>query len=249
MGGIMIPPRRWVILRSVACCAAIVVTASGAQTPQKKIIHSLDEVPSFTYPIGSTAEQLLTSDAATFAGLTSKVRPDLELVFRDYDIQDHSAMLNLLLHKLDLQMLAGEDQEALKTCEQVPVFADQPDVKAMGCLNDTAFLKARIATGQSSGAAFDKEYERVLRSVVEPLPWNIVADRIKRRTARFEQLTPEYVKGRVEAEIEPSVRETHALDSKMAWRLIFWRGVMATEVPQRDIVLRVFSDYTQAHDK
>lgn len=140
----MIPLRRWVILRSVACCAAIVVTAFGAQTPQKKIIHSLEEVPSVTYTIGGTAEELLTSDAATFAGLTSKVRPDLELVFRDYDIQDHATMLNLLLHQLDLQMLAGEDQEALKTCEQIPVFADQPDVKAMGCLNDTAFLKREL---------------------------------------------------------------------------------------------------------
>ena len=121
-------------------------------------------------------------------------------------------------------------------------------MKTTGMFNDLSFLRARIATGQSNGEAFQLEYEKDLRSLVESLPWDVVAERIRKRKARFETLNAEYVKTQVETEIEPFVTKNHALDFPVATRLIFWRVTLLTEVPQRQIVLDILSTYIEEHD-
>ena len=121
-------------------------------------------------------------------------------------------------------------------------------MKTTGMFNDLSFLRARIATGQSNGEAFQLEYEKDLRSLVESLPWDVVAERIRKRKARFETLNAEYVKTQVETEIEPYVTKNHALDFPVAMRLIFWRVTLLTEVPQRQIVLDILSTYIEEHD-
>jgi hypothetical protein len=222
--------------------------AAAAQSVGKKTINSEADLPQFYYPVTRTAEALLISDPATFDVLARRVRHDLESILRDYEIRDHGVLLHLLSAEVDLQMLFGDDAEALKTCEQMRGLFDRPDMKATGMFNDLSFLRARIATGQSNGEAFQLEYEKDFRSLVESLPWDVVAERIRKRNARFEKLNAEYVETQVETEIEPFVTKNHALDFAMATRLIFWRGTLLTEVPQRKIVLDILSTYIEEHD-
>jgi hypothetical protein len=239
----------WVGLASIVIAIALLVAPlTAAQLIDKKKINSEADLPQFSYPVTGTAQALLISDAPTFDVLARRVRHDLESILRDYDIQDHGVLLHLLSDEVDLQMSFGDDAEALKTCEQMRVLFDRPDMKATGMFNDLSFLRARIATGQSNGEAFQLEYEKDFRSLVESLPWDVVAERIRKRKARFEKLNAEYVKTQVETEIEPFVTKNHALDFPMATRLIFWRGTLLTEVPQRQIVLDILSTYIEEHD-
>ena len=214
----------------------------------KKVARKESDLPPFTYPMTGTAQALLDSDAATFNAFASRVRSDLESVLRDYDIQDKGVLLHLLSDKLDLQTLFGDDADALNTCEQMRLRFDQPAMKVTGMFNDVTFLKARMTTGQSRGEAFQAEYEKNFRSQVDSLPWAVVAERVRKRRADFERLSVEYVASKVRADIEPFVIEHHALDFPMATRLIFWRGVLLTELPQRQIVLDVLSTYIKGHD-
>lgn len=214
----------------------------------KKVVRTAADLPPFTYPVTGTAQALLDSADATFNDFARKVRNDLESVLRDYDIQDKSVLLHLLSDKLDLQTLFGDDADALNTCEQMRLLFDQPAMKATGMFNDITFLTARMTTGQSRGKAFQAEYEKNFRSQVESLPWGVVAERIRKRKADFERLSVEYVATKVRADIEPFVSEHHALDFPMATRLIFWRGVLLTELPQRQIVLDVLSTFIKEHD-
>ena len=214
----------------------------------KKVLRTAADLPPFTYPMTGTAQALLESDDATFNAFASRVRSDLESVFRDYDIQDKGVLLHLLSDKLDLQTLFGDDADALNTCEQMRLLFDQPAMKATGMFNDVTFLKARMTTGQSGGERFQAEYEKNFRSQVDSLPWAVVAERVGKRKADFERLSVEYVAAKVRADVEPFVSEHHALDFPMATRLIFWRGVLLTELPQRQIVLDVLSVYIKEHD-
>jgi prolyl oligopeptidase len=228
--------------------SAKINSRAGAQSsPSRIVVRKQEDLPQFTYPMTGTAQVLLTSDDATFNVLASQVKHDLDSVLQDYDIQDRGVLVNLLSDQVDLQMLFGDDAQALKTCEQMRALFDKPDMKATGMFNDLSFLRARIATGQSNGEAFQLEYEKDLRSLVESLPWEVVAERIRKRKARFEKLNTEYVKTQVENEIEPFVTKNHALDFPMATRLIFWRGILLTEVPQRQVVLDILSAYIKEH--
>lgn len=222
--------------------------ANAQSVPSKNIARKESDLPPFTYPMTVAAQALLDSDAATFNAFASKVRSDLESVIRDYDIQDKGVMLHLLSAKLDLQTLFGDDAEALNTCEQMRLLFDQPAMKATGMFNDVTFLKVRMTTGQSRGETFQAEYEKTFRSQVDSLPWAVVAERVMKRRADFERLSVEYVASKVAADIEPFVSEHHALDFHMATRLIFWRGVLLTELPQRQLVLNVLSAYIKERD-
>lgn len=222
---------------------------NAQSSPSKKVVRQEADLPQFSYPVTGTAEALLTADDTTFTAFASQVNDDLESILRDYNIQDKGVLLHLLSHKVDLQTLSGDDRGALQTCEQMRSLFDQPELKVMGMFSDLTFLNTRIATGASGGPIFQAEYEKRFRAQVEALPWDVVAERIKRSKAKAEKLTPEYVMSQVQTEIEPSVTKNHALDFHLATRLIYWRGELLTEVPQRQIMLTVLSQYINEHEK
>jgi len=233
----------------LATLAALFVPAlAPAQLVPKKSVASEADLPHFTYPVSGSALELLHSAPSTFNGFAAAVRADLEEIFRSYEIRDDRLMVRLLSDRLDLQMMFVEDAAALETCNRMQALFDKPDRKAMGMFNDLAFIRARMATGKSEGPVFQMEYEKLLRAQTEALPWDVVADRLRRRKAQFEQLSPNFIEGTVTSEIEPAVARDHALDFQLATRLIFWRGVLSTELPQREIVLSILNRYISAHE-
>ena len=219
----------------------------GAQTEQKKKIASDADLPRFTYSATTSAATLLGADNTTFKNFASRVRTDLETIFRDYEITDNAVLLHLLSNRLDLEMLFEDDAAALETCKQMQALFEKPELKAMGMYNDRAFIRARIATGKSGGPEFQREYQTLLEAQTNLLPWEVVAERIRKAQARFEKLSADSVNERVASEIEPIVSRDKAFDFQAATRLIFWRGVLSTELPQREVVLRVLNAYIDAH--
>jgi len=195
-----------------------------------------------------TAQALLASDAATFATFATHIKRDLESILSNNDIDDKGVLLRLLSDKVDLEMLFREDAEALETCEKMRILVDRADFRATGMFNDLSFIRARMATGRSDGKAFQAEYKKDFGSLVKSLPWDVVAERIKKTRIKFARLSADYVKTQVETEIEPYVSAHHALDFPTATRLIFWRGTLLTEVPQREIVLDILSAYMKEHE-
>jgi hypothetical protein len=105
-----------------------------------------------------------------------------------------------------------------------------------------------MTTGRSDGDAFQAEYKKDFANLVESLPWDVVAEQVKNTQKKFERLSTGYIEEQVASEIEPYVREHHALDFRLATKLIFWRGTLMTEVPQRQIVLEILSAYIKKRD-
>jgi hypothetical protein len=233
---------------TIAAASLVLVLPLKADSVDRPKVRSEADLPQFSYPMTLTAQASLTSDAVTFAAFASHVKRDLESILRDYDIDDKGVLLSLLSDKVDLEVLFREDAEALKTCEQMRILVDRPDFKATGMFNDLSFIRARMATGRSDGEVFQAEYKKDFGSLVESLSWDIVAARVKKTQKKFERLSADYVKTQVETEIEPYVKEHQALDFRLATKLIFWRGTLLTEVPQRQIVLDVLSAYMKEHD-
>jgi hypothetical protein len=232
---------------TIAANCALVLPCSVNSADRPKVKRETD-LPQFNYPMTLTAQALLTSDATTFGTFAARVKRDLESIFLQYEIVDNGVLVQLLSHKVDLEMLFREDAEALKTCGQMRVLVDRPDFKATGMFNDLSFIRARMATGRSDGEAFHGAYKKDFGSLVESLPWDVVAERVKKARNNFERLSADYVETRVAADIEPYVGQHQALDFRLATKLIFWRGTLMTEVPQRQIVLDILNAYIEKHD-
>jgi hypothetical protein len=232
----------------MAAATLVLLLPLSAGSAEKPKISVETDLPPFSYSMPLTAQRLLASDSATFNAFAARVNRDLEAIFRNYEVDDKGVLVHLLSDQVDLHMLFRRDAEALATCERVRDLIDRPDFKATGMFNDLSFIRARMATGRSDGEVFQAEYKRDFALLVDSLSWDVVADRVKKTVKKFERLSTGYVEQQVENEIEPYVKEHHALDFRLATKLVFWRGTLMTEVPQRQIVLDVLSAYIQEHE-
>jgi prolyl oligopeptidase len=235
------------LLGAVVIVANLQSVVAAQRTSTAKVVRKAEDLPNFRYAIPDTAQSLLASDEETFNAFAIKVKKNLDSIFEDYDLQDLGIHIHLLSNRVDLQTLLDDNAGALETCEQMRQLFDTPDLKVMGMSSDLSFLRARAAVGRSSGEVFQVQYAKDFHDLIESLPWEVVEPRVRKQHAKFEKLSVGYIREKVESEIEPYVTKNYDLDFSAATRLIFWRGELLTEVPQRQIALNILSAYIKEH--
>ncbi|HEY3988482.1 MAG TPA: S8 family serine peptidase [Acidobacteriaceae bacterium] len=221
---------------------------SFGQTAAKKVVKTQDDLPRFNYAISGTATELVTSDDATFNVFAGKVRADVDSVLNDYDIQDRATLRDLLGVRLQLQLLAGDDKDALETIAKIRDLEDKPDAKLLSGLQTRARIEARRSTGQSSGAAYEQAFSQDYAASLKPLPWAVVGNRLKEGKSSAEIVTPALVLGSVKANIEPAVEKTHQLSNDLAWGLIGARVELKQVLPLRAPTLAVLTQEVAANN-
>ena len=198
--------RLFVLVFATGSLVVLSPATSSAQTPAKKVVKTQDDLPRFNYPITGTATDLVKSDDATFNAFASKVQADVDSVLSDYDIQDHATLRSLLSVQLALQVLSGtQDKAALVNIAKLRDLEDKPDAKLLSGIRTEAFLKARIQTGQSSGPAFTQAYSGAYAAALAPLPWAVVANRVKESKSSAQLISEALILGSVQAQIEPAL--------------------------------------------
>src|SRR5450755_1851086 len=124
----------------------LVAPVAFSQASTKKKVTSQADLPRFSYPISGRASDLVQAGDSTFNVFAVKVRADLDSIFRDYEIDDKSTMRTLLSAKLDLQELAGENEDALETVKTLRDLEEKPSAKLTTGLFARARLQAAIET-------------------------------------------------------------------------------------------------------
>jgi hypothetical protein len=222
--------------------------AALAQAPAKKVVKTEADLPRFNYPLTTTATELLQSDDATFNAFAAKVRADVDSVFNDYDIQDHAALRDLVGVKLQLALIAGDDEAALKTIAQLRELQDKPDAKLLTGMQITAIIQASKETGKSSGPEFEAAYAKDYAAELSPLPWEVVGNRIKEAKSSAEIVTPALILGSIQANIEPAVAKSHSLSNDLAWGLIGARFTINRVLPHKQSTVAVLTADVAAHN-
>jgi len=225
----------------LACAIPVLGPHCSAQTSPKKVVKTEADLPRFNYQLSGSATGLLESDDSTFGAFAAKVKTDVDSVLSGYDIQDHSALRELLSVRLDLELLAGENQAALETVARLREVTDKPDAKLMTGLETTAMVDAQKATGQTSGPAYLEAFQKEYAIEIKPLPWSIVGNQIKEEKSSFEIITPALVMGGVKADVEPAVAKAHQLSNDLAWGLIGDRLLLKREIPLMPAMLAVLN--------
>ena len=211
---------------SLVALILLLAPCSYPQANSKKIVTSQADLPRFNYPIKGSASDLLQSDDATFYAFVSKVRADLDSVFRDYEIGDKATLRLLLQAKLDLQHLAGENEAALETVASLRAEEEKPAARLTTGLFTLAVLKAAIETNSSTGPDFEKSFAKYYQEAIDPLPWATVRDSVRQQLSDDQLVGKAYVIGTVKTEIDPSVAKSGALDAFQAWQLVGYRNYL-----------------------
>lgn len=235
---------------ALLAASALALGAFGAQADTaKKVVKTQDDLPRFNYPLAGTATALLTADDATFGVFAAKVGADVDQVLADYDIQDRATLRAILSVRAELQVLAGDqDAAALVTLARIKNLEDKPDAKLLSNVRLFALLRARMATGQGSGPAFEKAYADNLSASLAPLPWAVVGNGLKETKTSVEIGSKSLYLGEVQAGIEPAVARSHALSNEFAWGLVGLRVAMTDLLPLKDASLAVLAKDVAANN-
>jgi len=220
-----------------------------AQAPAKKVVKTEADLPRFNYPLTTTATELLQSDDATFNAFAAKVRADVDSVLNDYDVEDHAALRGLIGVKLQLALLAGDDEAALKTIDRLRELQDKPDAKLLTGVQTAAIIQAAKETGKSSGPEFTAAYEKAYTAALKPLPWEVVGNRIKELKSNAEIVTPALIVGSIQANMDPAVAKSHQLSNDLAWGLIGARASIKRVLPLKLSTVAVLTSDVAAHNQ
>jgi hypothetical protein len=238
---------------SRACClvALILVLLAPcpyAQTSGRKKVSSQADLPRFIYPVKGSASELVQADDAAFNVFASKVRTDLDSIFRDYEIADKATMRSLLHAKINLQYLAGEYQAALGTIDLLRGQEEKPSAKLTSGIIDRAILPAASETKSSSGPAFEESFKKHAREAINSLPWDVVQDDIRRTYVRTRVYTKSLALGQIKTDLDPSVQTSGAVDNLEAWQLIASRNDLHFFIPLETVLGEILKQYIATHN-
>jgi hypothetical protein len=235
-------------LFALLAATCMLVPGALAQGSAKKAVKSEADLPRFNYPLTTTATELLQSDDATFNAFAAKVRADVDSVLNNYDMQDHAAMRGLLGVKLQLALLAGDDEAALKTIDHLRQLEDKPDARLLTGLQLAAIIQAAKEAGKAAGPELAEAYEKDYAAALKPLPWDVVGNRIKETKSNAEIMTPSLILGSIQADVEPAVAKSHQLSNDLAWGLIGARVRLKRVLPLRESTIKVLTADVAAHN-
>ncbi|HYL61638.1 MAG TPA: S8 family serine peptidase [Candidatus Methylomirabilis sp.] len=217
------------------------------QSAHKKKVNSEADLPRFTYPVAGSASALLQADSATFNKFAAPVRVDLESILRDYDIGDKATLRTLLLARLDLQQLAGENEAALQTIESLRAVEEKPAARLTTGLLTKAILQATIATGATSGPAFEQTFKKNYDAAIHSLQWDVVRDSIKEDLRKAQFVTKALEIGSVEYQLDPAAKKSGVLDNEQAWTLLRDRAMLQFGVPLKAARTEILRNYVASN--
>jgi subtilisin family serine protease len=231
--------RSLTVLTLLVLSAQIVATAQSAKKP----VTSEADLPRYTYAVPGSASQLLQADPATFDAFAEKVLADVNATLDGYDIKDHATLRGLLSEKLSILTLLGKNQDALALVQQIRDLQDKADLKLTSGLRIEATLKARIATGQTSGDAFNAAFQKNYAAAVNALPYDVAGTSLKEAKESVEIGTPALQLGTVQSSLDPSVEKTHTMSGDYAAQIINVRFYDEVIYPTRAPALAVLTAY------
>ncbi len=231
---------RWIW--SFAC--ALAMTAAFAQAPQR--VEKADDLPRFSYPVEGDLEALVR-DPKRFGILAQQVRRDIEGVLAGYDIAERATRRQLLGVLVQIDMLEGRYDEALRRSALIRELQEKPADKLLSGLSVRAITAAARKTGDRGSTAYAAEVAAGIARELEPLPYAVIGNDIMRAKAGMETIGEALVLGRVRNVLQPVASRTGALSSDLAPGLISARYSLEFTLPLKDTLREAYGHYLAAH--
>ena len=236
------------VLTALALVLAAPLAGQAATPASKTVVRTQNDLPRHNYPVAGSAVELLNADDATFNAWAAKVNADVKETLEGYDIQDHATLRDLLKARLAYQVLTHQDKAGLQTIARIRAVEDKPDAKLLSAVRSEAILKARIATGQSSGPAYEKAYADGYAGALSAVPWAVASTTIKEAKTSTQIFTPSVMEGIIRQSVEPVVERDHRIGDKLALDMLTVRVRRTVETPLKVPSLAALTKLIAAND-
>jgi subtilisin family serine protease len=231
---------RWIC----TLAGVLAMTAALAQAPRR--VEKADDLPRFSYPVEGDLEALVR-DPKRFSILAQQVRRDIEGVLASYDIAERATRRQLLGVLVQIDMLEGRYDEALRRSALIQELQEKPADKLLSGLSVRAIAAAVRKTGGRGSAAYAAEVGAGIVRELEPLPYAVIRNDVMRAKAGMETIGEALVLGRVRNVLQPVASRTGALSSDLAPGLISARYSLEFTLPLKPTLREAYGHYLAAH--
>jgi len=223
------------------------VPPAAPPAEDKIVIKSLDELPQHTYPIDGKVSALL-EDPVAFGDLYHQVKADLESDLARYQIDDDATMQSMYGTMVNLAMLSGDYDTAVEYLDKSLALEDKEAARLTYGLVTRSIIAARGEVGGNADeAAFRDAFRAELSARVEGLPWDVVQDNIEQSKGRAEILTPNFLTGMVQSQIDPLVENSGEMNSDLARQVMGIKRAYVEIMPLNDVIADVYRGYIDEH--
>lgn len=224
---------------------ALAMSAALAQAPKR--VDKADDLPRFSYPVQSELEAI-AREPQRFKPLAGEVRRDIEGVLAGYDIAESATRRQLLGMLVQLDMLEGRYEDALRRSAQIQQLQEKPADKLLSGLTVRAIVAAVKKTGDRGSVAYTAEVGRLVGEELERLPYIVIRNDIMRAKAGMETVGEALVLGRVRNVLQPVASRTGALSSDLVPTLISARYALEFVLPLKATLGPTYQRYLAAHE-
>ena len=226
-----------------ALAGALALTSALAQAPRR--VERADDLPRFSYPVQGELEAIVR-DPQRFAVLAQAVRRDIEATLAGYDIAELAARRQLLGVLVQLDMMEGRYEDALRRSVQIQQLQEKPADKLLSGLTVRA-ITAAATKGPRGSAAYNAEVARYVREELERMPYAVVQNDVMRSKAGIETFGETLALGRVRNVLQPVATQTGALSSDLAPALVSARYGLEFVLPLKATLVDTYAGYLASH--
>lgn len=233
------------LLQPTALALVLALTLPILAADKQRIDKEAD-IPRFSYPITDPLENVVR-DKASFERVIQPVRADMESVLAKYDIADKSSQRQFLSNLAQLDFLSGNYDAALAGAEAVRALEEKPADKLLSGLRVRAMVAAAKQTGGVNTTAYFEAVAKTLRKELDALPFEVIANDIRRYKAGAELIGEGRILGSVRDVLQATLNKTGALSSDFAPNLISARYALETILPLKQTLVTTYTAYLDQH--
>ena len=238
-------PRTFAFFKPTILAFALALTLPALAADKQRIEREAD-IPRFSYTIAEPLETVVR-DKAVFAKVTEKMRADMESVLAKYDIADKASQRQYLGTLMLLDFLAGNYDAALARSEAVRAAEEKPADKLLSGLRLRAMVAAAKQTGGINTPAYFEAVSKTIRTELDAMPYEVIANDVKGYKAGAETLGEGRVLGGVRDVLQATLNKTGALSSDLAPGLISARYALETALPLKQTLVTTYTAYLDQH--
>ena len=228
----------------LALAATLAVSAALAQTPKR--VDKADDLPRFSYPVQGELETIVR-DPQRFNALAASVRRDLEATLAGYEITELAMRRQLIGQLVQLDMLEGRYDDALRRAAEVQRLQEKPADKLLSGLTVRAIVAAVKKTGGRNSPAYTAEVSRFITEELAKFPYLVIRNDIQSAKGGIETFGEALVLGRVRNVLQPVATQTGALSSDLVPNMISARYGLEFVLPLKATLVETYNRYLTAN--
>ncbi|MEQ1692994.1 MAG: S8 family serine peptidase [Gemmatimonas sp.] len=194
------------------------LAGQGAAKPR---ITRASELPAFSYPVTGDVEAFVRADTAPAArALRAAVKRDIESVLAAYDIADAGLIRSLKGTLMNIAILDGQDEDALRLIEERRALATRPSTRLVTGIESRAIIAARRANIDHASTAYASDVGRRLLAILRALPIDSVENELREAKAGLAFLSDGMIVGPMRSTVQPVIDQKRAIPLGTARDLI-----------------------------